>query len=168
MSSKFSKQAAAAAAFHTHPIKEKDLGVDKRHVIVDRDFYELVVFYLNSKGVTTDELLNQQVDIKPLKIDREYLALLRAQSPEEFEKLYQGEPQPHDVHACTALKEYDEACNVYDNEVFGLAKEQIRVMKQRGTLIAPNMFYYAEKYGVTVKQMKDHWGCIKTSDNNKR
>ena len=79
---------------------------------------------------------------------------------EEKDRLLYGEPQPHDMAACNALKEYDELCKPWD---------EMRELQRRGEIkhnpaTLPSMQAIADKYNTTIKAMKEHWLCVERED----
>lgn len=75
---------------------------------------------------------------------------------EEKHKLLYGEPRPHDMAACNALKEYDELCKPWD---------EMRELQRSGKIkhnpaTLPNMNDIAKKYNTTIEAMKEHYPCI--------
>jgi hypothetical protein len=75
---------------------------------------------------------------------------------EQKDKLLYGEPKPHDMDACNALKEYEELCKPFD----AMQELQRRGEIRRNTAALPNMAAIARKYNTTVQAMKEHRPCI--------
>jgi hypothetical protein len=43
--------------FHTHPNLERKLGVGNEHVIVDKDEYLAVLYYIHHCGITPESII---------------------------------------------------------------------------------------------------------------
>jgi hypothetical protein len=40
---------------HTHPISEQKFGIDEKHVIVDKEDYDILIEYLKRENISIDE-----------------------------------------------------------------------------------------------------------------
>lgn len=75
---------------------------------------------------------------------------------EEKNKLLYGEPQPHDMAACNALREYEESCKPFD----AMQELQRRGEIKHNPAGLPNMNTIAKNYNTSIEAMKEHWPCI--------
>ena len=85
-------------------------------------------------------------------VDKGEIFLNQSNDTKNFIKEYFGKPPEHNDNACKALEEYEEECSKIE---IGYIPGQFipfnfsRLMKEIAT-----------KYGVTIKEMKEHWRCI--------
>lgn len=76
----------------------------------------------------------------------------------EKDRLLYGEPRPHDMAACNALKEYEELCKSFD----AMQELQRRGEIKHSPASLPNMNKIAENYNTTIEAMKEHWPCVES------
>lgn len=85
--------------------------------------------------------------------NRELMKLLKKEVQDGYDKgrLLYDEPVPHDMNACNALKEYEDA---WENPL------------RSGP--GPNMGRIADKYNTTMEEMKKHYPChVKKIDHER-
>lgn len=90
----------------------------------------------------------------------------------EFKKQFYCEPIHADI-ACQAAKEYEAAAQARDEYMYeqldGPSGEKINGRRLiTKSLPIVSMSFYAQKYKVTIEEMKQHWRCVEEYINKKK